>query len=90
MALEERGQRFHNAIKVKVSWKGDVKGGLSKVQGFMRSGCWLHKKQTIEVDTEAERTFGNLKAVKNWLISKIFDKLNVRHCLDQSKGSQLH
>jgi len=36
MALEKWGQMFHSAIEVKVSWKGDIKGGLSKVQGFTR------------------------------------------------------
>ncbi len=81
MALKERGQMFHNAIKVKVSWKGDIRGGSLKVQCFTRQGCWSCKKQMTQLDAEVGKTLGNLKGAKNWLISKPSNKLSVRHCV---------
>jgi hypothetical protein len=34
-----------------------------------------------KVYVEVEKTISNLKGAKNWLISKIFDKFGVKHCV---------
>jgi len=39
------------------------------------------QKTNDKEDVEVGKTLGNLKGAKNWLISKIFDKFGVKHCV---------